>query len=139
MAGQLATATVVYSIAAVALLGWALATAGPAPAPGPLRAVAALIPGGLTTVGLLWGAAFALTSIAALTRGAGKRTLLVTLVAFVLTWALLELWTQLAARSSGGAISPNELWLYAGSRWFFLGAGVLVVAAAAIRWPPRGA
>ena len=137
MAGQLAIGTVVYSIAAVALLGWALATAAPPPAAGPLRAVAALIPGGLTTVGLLWGAAFALTSIVALTRGAGKRTLLVTLVAFVFTWAFLEVWTQAAARSSDGGVSPNELWLYVGSRWFFLGAGVLVVAAAAIRWPPR--
>ena len=139
MAGGLAIATVAYSIAAVAFLSWALATAAPAPAPGPLRAVAAVVPGGLTTVGLLWGAAFAITSVAALTRGAGKRTLLVTLVAFLFTWGFLEIWTQAAARSTEGGISPNELWLYFGSRWFFLGAGVLVVAAAAIRWPPRTA
>ena len=138
MAGPLAIGTVAYSIAAMALLGWALATSPSTPqAIGPLRAVGGLIPGGVTTVGLAWGLAFALTSVAALTRGAGKWVLLGTLLAFVATWAFLEVWTQAAARSTQGGISPNELWLYFGSRWFFLGAGVLVVAATAIRWPPR--
>lgn len=140
MAGGLAIATVAYSIAAVAFLSWTLIVAPSTPAYlGPTKAAESIVPGGLTTIGLLWGSLFAVTSIAALTRGAGKVTLLIVLVAFVFTWGFLEAWTQAAARPTQGGISPGGLWLYFGSRWFFLGAAVLVVAAAAIRWPPRSA
>jgi hypothetical protein len=138
LAGRLAAATVAYSILAVALLAWALATAPSSPqAIGPTRTVERLVPGGVTTIGLAWGTAFAVTSLVALVRGAAKATLLVTLVAFLFTWAFLEAWAWAVALPTQGGISPGEVWLYFGSRWFFLGAGLLVAAAAAIRWPPR--
>lgn len=124
MAGGLAAATVLFSVLAVALLTRAL-----------LNPSWALALGGLTTIGLVWGLAFALTSLVALMRGASRLALLGTLIAFLLSMGFLEVWTRAASLTPQGSIAPGDLWLYLGSRWFFLGAGVLVIAAAAIRWP----
>lgn len=128
-------ATVLYSVIAVGLLTWVQVSAASAPQPGgPVHVVARLVPGGLTTIGLAWVTAFALTSLVALVRGASRPALLVMLVAFVGAIGFLEAWTRAAALPTQGGISSADLWLYAGSRWAFLGAGVLVIAAAAIRW-----
>lgn len=124
MAGGLAAATVLFSVLGVALLTRAL-----------LNPSSALAPAGLTTIGLVWGLVFALTSLVALIRGSSRQALLATLVAFLASVGFLEAWTRAAALAPQGSIAPGELWPYVGGRLYFLGAGVLVVAAAVIRWP----
>ena len=136
LAAWLGAATVAYTIVAVSVLTFALLMApSTIQAMGPTRILEGMVPGGLTAIGLVWGGAFALASLIALMRGAPRITLVVTLAAFSFTAIFLEVWIRAAALQTQGSVSAGDLWLYFGSRLFFLGAGVLVVAAAAIRWP----
>ncbi len=136
VAARLAAATVAYTIAAISVLTFALFKApSTVQAMGPTRIVEAMVPGGLLAIGLVWAGAFALTALVALMRGAPRLTLVATLAAYVVTCVFLELWIRAAVSQTQGSVSPGELWLHAGGPLVFAGAGVLVVAAAALRWP----